>query len=160
MGYNDDSEVVALVGNVASDGTRTIILGDSFDSGVEDWDTVNFYGLNSDVSINLSQLDPYNFDVLVTNEQGDLISYIGGAESVYGSNFNDLIVGDDARNILQGGSGDDQIGGGSGDDLLFGGKGFDEVVGGLGSDILVDLDGGFLTGNGQEEMSRILLSAD
>ena len=149
VGYNDDSEVVALVGNVASDGTRTIILGDSFASGVEDWDAVNFYGLNSDVSINLSQLDPYNFDVLVTNEQGDLISYVGGAESVYGSNFNDLIVGDDARNILQGGSGDDRIEGGSGDDLLFGGKGFDEVIGGLGRDILVDLDGGFLTGNGQ-----------
>ena len=149
VGYNDDSEVVALVGNVASDGMRTIILGDSFSSDVEDWDAVSFYGLNSDININLSQLDPYNYDVIVTNGQGDLITYVGGAESVYGSNFNDLIVGDDARNILQGGSGDDRIEGGSGDDLLFGGKGFDEVIGGLGRDILVDLDGGFLTGNGQ-----------
>ena len=107
----------------------------------------------------MSQLDPYNFDVLVTNEQG-LISYVGGAESVYGSNFNDLIVGDDARNILQGGSGDDRIEGGSGDDLLFGGKGFDEVIGGLGRDILVDLDGGFLPEMVREEMRQILLSAD
>ena len=49
------------------------------------------------MSILVVAVDPYNFDVLVTNEQGDLISYVGGAESVYGSNFNDLIVGDDAK---------------------------------------------------------------
>ena len=80
--------------------TRTIIL-EIFDSNVEDWDAVNFYGLNSDININLSQLDPHNFDVIVTNEQGELISYVGGAESVYGSNFNDLIAGDDARTFYK-----------------------------------------------------------
>ena len=41
-----------------------------------------------------------------------MISYVGGAESVYSSNFNDLIVGDDTE-IFFGGSGDDRIEGGS-----------------------------------------------
>jgi hypothetical protein len=63
-GYSDDSEVVVLQGDVGA-GTRSIDFGESFDSGVEDWDVVSFDGLNQGVSIDLSAVDA-NYDVTAT----------------------------------------------------------------------------------------------
>ena len=65
-----------------------------------------------------------------------------GAEGVFGSGYDDDIVGDAGRNIIHGGAGADEIFGGANQDLISGGAGADDVFGGAGADILIDLEGG------------------
>ncbi len=77
--------------------------------------------------------------------QGDVLS---GVDGIYGSGFNDVLLGYDGQggsiddaftNIFYGGAGDDYLDGRGGDDQLFGGSGNDTLYGGLGNDLL---DGG------------------
>jgi Ca2+-binding RTX toxin-like protein len=58
--------------------------------------------------------------------QGDTYS---GIENVYGSIFNDSLIGDAGNNILNGARGNDQLIGGAGRDFLIGGEGFDTLTG-------------------------------
>ena len=147
-GFNNDSEVVMLAGSVGFDGTRQISLGDPLTPDVEDWDAINFSELASEVNIDLEDLNPDFFDVTVTNDNGDVIAYVGGAEAVFGSDFNDDIAGDAEANILHGSDGDDIVLGNGGNDLLLGGAGSqDFVIGGAGEDVIVELDGGTVFGN-------------
>jgi Ca2+-binding RTX toxin-like protein len=96
---------------------------------------------------------------MATGEGADSLS---GVEAVFGSVFDDTLIGDDVRNQLYGDcaaggcyadgepvqSGDDVIDGGGGDDFLAGGGGEDQVYGEDGNDELDgwkgndDLDGG------------------
>ena len=55
-------------------------------------------------------------------------------EEVYGSNFNDNIVGDGADNRLFGAGGGDTLNGGGGNDDIVGGAGTDVLTGGPGND--------------------------
>ncbi|MGH2736392.1 MAG: calcium-binding protein, partial [Actinomycetota bacterium] len=90
-------------------------------------------------------------------------------EGVVGSNFDDVIVGDDTTNGLFGQEGDDQLLGlGSGDlasgkwDLLSGDDGADDILGGDGFDMVtydripvpvtVDLAAGVATGQGEDTL--------
>ena len=147
-GFNNDSEVVMLAGSVDFDGTRLISLGDPLTPDVEDWDAINFSELASEVNIDLEDLNSDFFDVTVTNDNGDVIAFVGGAEAVFGSDFNDDIAGDAEANILHGSDGDDIVLGNGGNDLLLGGAGSqDFVIGGAGEDVIVELDGGTVFGN-------------
>lgn len=58
-------------------------------------------------------------------------------ERAIGSEYSDLITGNDAANILVGGAGADQIWGGNGDDVINGGDGDDAIWGGDGADTLI-----------------------
>ena len=58
-------------------------------------------------------------------------------EDAIGSNFNDIITGNQKANTLTGGSGNDNLNGGSGDDTLNGGLGNDRLVGGAGNDTFI-----------------------
>ena len=58
-------------------------------------------------------------------------------ESVIGSAYEDVLLGDGGNNVLSGLAGIDQIGGQGGDDVLFGGDGGDALDGGEQNDILV-----------------------
>ena len=58
-------------------------------------------------------------------------------EDAIGSNFNDIITGNQKANTLTGGSGNDTINGGAGDDTLNGGLGNDRLVGGAGNDTFI-----------------------
>jgi Ca2+-binding RTX toxin-like protein len=60
-------------------------------------------------------------------------------EDVVGSNFNDVLTGNDNLNSLIGADGHDLLLGGGGDDFLIGENGDDSLDGGLGADLL---DGG------------------
>ena len=136
--YTDDSEVVVLQGSVGS-GTRSIEFGEST-VDAEDWDVISFDGLDSSVSIDLSQVDS-NYDATATSN-GQTVAYVDGAEGVFGTNQGDSITGDAGRNILHGGEGADVFSGGEGQDLISGGAGADSVYGGAGEDILIDIEGG------------------
>ena len=67
---------------------------------------------------------------------------------IYGSKFNDKLVGDDGDDIIYGGKGDDKIKGGEGDDLIHGGswkKKGNQVWGNSGRDTFVIDDGAYGT---------------
>ncbi|MGI9353593.1 MAG: calcium-binding protein [Rhizobiaceae bacterium] len=68
--------------------------------------------------------------------QGDTLQNI---EDIIGSNFDDVLIGNEPANDINGDDGDDEIGGGNGNDTLRGGNGTDVLVGGAGAD---DLQGG------------------
>ena len=60
-----------------------------------------------------------------------------GIENVYGSAFNDTLIGSAGANMMVGGDGNDTISGGKGDDTLWGSAGADVLDGGDGDDYLV-----------------------
>ena len=60
-----------------------------------------------------------------------------GIENLYGSDFNDTLIGDAGDNMLVGGKGNDTLSGGKGDDTLWGSEGNDTLDGGDGDDYLV-----------------------
>ncbi|AFK53155.1 calcium-binding protein [Tistrella mobilis] len=63
-----------------------------------------------------------------------------GIENLYGSQFDDVITGNDGANTLLGYAGDDAIDGGLGDDIIYGGAGIDQIDGGDGIDTFVATD--------------------
>ncbi|MDA8707977.1 hypothetical protein N9M10_01245 [Hellea sp.] len=63
-----------------------------------------------------------------------------GIESVRGSDFDDILAGNNSSNELRGGDGDDTLNGAGGNDRLFGGEGADTLSGGTGIDIAVYTD--------------------
>ena len=64
---------------------------------------------------------------------GDVLT---GIENIAGSDFHDVLVGDDEANRLTGIKGDDKLKGGIGNDRLFGNLGNDWLYGGEGDDAL------------------------
>ena len=65
-----------------------------------------------------------------------------GVEYVYGSNFDDLIIGDAGTNRLVGNDGDDRLVGGGGNDIFLGGAGADTIDGGEGNRDALDFRDG------------------
>jgi Ca2+-binding RTX toxin-like protein len=61
---------------------------------------------------------------------------VTGVENVIGSNYDDLIYGNDAANSLSGGNGNDLLSGLGGNDVISGGNGNDIIFGGVGADTL------------------------
>ena len=57
-------------------------------------------------------------------------------DTVFGSDFNDTLLGGAKNDTLYGQSGNDRLIGGSGRDKLFGGAGNDTLIGGKGKDIM------------------------
>jgi Ca2+-binding RTX toxin-like protein len=70
--------------------------------------------------------------------EGDTLANV---EFVYGSAFNDILIGDGGINQLNGLSGDDILDGGAETDYLNGGDGKDTLKGGGGADVLFGGDG-------------------
>lgn len=64
-----------------------------------------------------------------------------GVEDLWGSNYNDRLLGNAAENVISGGNGDDIIQGRGGNDSLMGGDGNDVLVGGAGADTLIGGNG-------------------
>lgn len=64
-----------------------------------------------------------------------------GIENLRGSNFGDVLIGDDLANVIEGLGGNDGLGGAGGGDTLLGGAGDDFLSGGAGGDILNGGDG-------------------
>ncbi|CAM5285871.1 hypothetical protein FALB51S_00430 [Frigidibacter albus] len=66
-------------------------------------------------------------------EVGDVLT---GIEDIFGSGYNDILLGNDVSNEIWGGAGNDQISGFDGYDRLWGGTGNDSLDGGDGADFL------------------------
>jgi Ca2+-binding RTX toxin-like protein len=65
---------------------------------------------------------------------GEGADRLDSVESLYGSKFRDVLVGNAAANYLSAGEGDDDLRGEGGDDRAFGDAGSDRLVGGGGND--------------------------
>ncbi len=66
----------------------------------------------------------------------DLLSGRGGDDSLEGEAGNDFLDGGAGRDVLNGGAGNDSLYGGDGDDVLIGGAGRDLLDGGAGHDLV------------------------
>ncbi len=126
----------------AGAGSDQVIGGKGADrlDGGTGFDHLRYDDSSEAVNVNLSTNEVSGGDA-----NGDTISNF---EAVWGSNYNDNIVGNDENNtllgldgndIIDGAGGKDYIRGGAGDDTIKGGAGDDHILGGTGADII---DGG------------------
>jgi len=81
-------------------------------------DTVSYGSATSGVDVNLAA---------GTADGGGGHDTLSSIESVTGSNYDDVLIGNIGANRLDGGTGDDNVEGGAGDDTLIGGAGMDTV---------------------------------
>ncbi|TDE40745.1 calcium-binding protein [Antarcticimicrobium sediminis] len=92
-------------------------------------DTASYAGSSAAVEVNLGTGLGEGGDA-----RGDILRTI---ENLIGSNYKDVLVGDDGANSLEGGRGKDQLEGKGGNDRLEGGGGNDQLLGGTGDDTLL-----------------------
>ncbi|MGI9385692.1 MAG: M10 family metallopeptidase C-terminal domain-containing protein [Methyloligellaceae bacterium] len=109
-------------------------LGNDLLYGGDGVDTASYFLSTSGVVVNLGTSGFQN-----TGGGGE--DLLHGIESVDGSLFNDILIGDDGGNRLEGSWGDDILSGLDGGDVLIGGLGNDTLAGGLGNDVLEGGDG-------------------
>ncbi len=99
-------------------------------------------GLGEDSAVYWSIAGPINVNLVTGKVSGAAGNdQLSGIEDVYGTAYDDVLVGDARNNQLGGSDGNDTISGGAGDDLLYGGAGNDSVAGGDGDDTLDGGDG-------------------
>ena len=96
--------------------------------GGDGYDVLSYQLSNAGVTINLE-----NAALTGGYAQGDVFT---GIEHIVGSDYRDVLTGDNGPNVLYGIGGDDELRGNDGDDLLEGGAGADQLYGGAGVDIL------------------------
>jgi len=120
-GGGDDT----LSGGSGNDQLRGGAGADIIEGG-EGTDYLYYNTSSAGVSVNLTTNAVSGGDA-----EGDIIS---GFECVYGSNYDDQLVGTDGNNTLYGYEGNDVLIGGAGNDYLYGGAGADRIDGGEGTD--------------------------
>ncbi len=139
--YNDifggDSNDNHLSGGAGNDGLWGSSGNDVLEGGAGadrmfgatgiDW--VIYPGSDAGVTVNLAEGAGTG-----GHAEGDTITDV---ENIGGSNYDDVLTGDDNINELVGGDGDDELWGNAGNDLLEGGAGADRLEGGTGMDTVV-----------------------
>ncbi|MBS1164339.1 MAG: hypothetical protein H6R00_364 [Proteobacteria bacterium] len=120
-----------LFGGEGNDTIRGGTGNDLIDGGEGTQDYVTYWNALNGVKVSL-------LDGVAEGEGADRLFNI---ENVWGSDFNDQIIGDNNNNGLFGAVGDDDLQGGAGDDNLDGGAGNDTLSGGEGADHLYGGDG-------------------
>jgi Ca2+-binding RTX toxin-like protein len=116
------------------DGYDYFVGGDGVDTynGGDGVDTVYFSQESSAVTVDLRK----EIAVLKSHFGIRFTETLNSIERVTGTDFADLMIGDDKINTLSGGDGNDTIDGGGGGDRLVGGKDHDVLQGGSGNDTL------------------------
>ena len=123
-GYAGNDDIFGLDGN-------DLILGGAGEDDINGGDGIDaalYTDSNVAVTINLANGSGFG-----GTAQGDTLTSI---ENVYGSAYDDLLIGNAASNALSGMGGDDTLKGGGGADVLAGGAGDDLLLGGTGADTL------------------------
>ncbi|NOT83490.1 MAG: hypothetical protein HOP02_01650 [Methylococcaceae bacterium] len=127
------------------DGNDTILAGDGSDLIWGDAGNDNIDGgLGIDFAYFDSATSAVTVDLALTTAQntgGAGIDTIVNVEGLFGSNFNDVLLGDATANTLDGGAGNDTLDGRAGNDTINGGAGDDTISGGDGNDIISGGDG-------------------
>ncbi|WP_226576105.1 M10 family metallopeptidase C-terminal domain-containing protein [Acuticoccus sediminis] len=118
-----------LLGEAGSD-TLKGGAGDDIVSGGTGIDTASYVGASGGVSVDLM------LDNVAQNTFGAGVDTLIDIERLQGSNFADILSGNDEGNWLSGYGGDDWLFGRGGDDWLRGGHGDDLLEGGTGTNIL------------------------
>jgi Ca2+-binding RTX toxin-like protein len=124
FGYDGNDTIKGFGGNdliLGGEGADTIYGG----SGI---DTAYYHDSYTAVYVNLSSRSG-----LGGTANGDTLFDV---ENLFGSVYDDLLVGDDGANKLAGYGGRDVLKGGGGADALFGDEGDDSLEGGAGADTL------------------------
>lgn len=137
----DETDVLIDIENIVGSGGDDLVIASEFSSvdgvidGGEGLDTVDFSGFSSGVSVDLDlntpQPGPASQDgALVTQvgPNGEVIQEFDNFENVIGSNFDDVIFGNNEINVLEGGAGNDLIHSFGGADVLDGGEGIDTAL--------------------------------
>lgn len=124
-----------LYGGTGNDTLHAGIGGDHLDGGAGT-DTVSYADAQGYISLNLELGRGVGDPEYYPDRAQD--TYVS-IENVYGSAFDDSMVGSEVANVLRGGGGNDFLSGEVGDDTLAGGTGRDRLYGGDGDDML---DGG------------------
>ncbi|MBC6981708.1 hypothetical protein H8B08_08145 [Caulobacter sp. 17J80-11] len=124
--------------------------GDDFIDGGAGVDTLTYATASAGVTVSLSVTGPQN-----TGGAG--VDTLTRIESVYGSNYADVLTGDwlnndllgnDGADVLIGGGGMDNLYGAAGDDRIEGQGGSDTLSGGTGNDLFV-----FAAGSNQDRIA-------
>ncbi len=132
-----DGSTNRLVGDFGDDmlfgaGGNDILIGgagaDALDGGEGTRDAAEYGDADAGVGVNLAT------GGFAGEALGDTYTSI---EFVYGSDYNDEIIGDDAINRLVGEAGDDVLSGAGGNDYLLGMSGNDTMMGGAGNDVFL-----------------------
>lgn len=121
LGFGGDD---VISGGAGRDTIRGGEGADTLDGG-SDIDTLQYLDSSSGVTVDLRANASGFQSASGGDANGDVIS---GFENVYGSDFDDILTGDAARNILYGYDGDDILNGGLNKDVLRGGGGADQFV--------------------------------
>jgi Ca2+-binding RTX toxin-like protein len=100
--------------------------GHDYLDGGDGYDTIEYYASANGVIVNLTTGAGTGGEA-----EGDTYYSI---EHVFGSKFDDTLIGDGNANLLQGAEGDDTLFGGGGQDKLNGGSGQDTLSGGAEAD--------------------------
>jgi Ca2+-binding RTX toxin-like protein len=132
-GYGGNDILIGAGGNDTlhgEDGNDLLIGGTGADilNGGAGTDWVRYHSSSAAVIVNLNVGTQSGGDA-----QGDSLTSI---ESVFGSAFNDMIIGHNGDNYLRGYNGNDNLVGAGGNDILRGEDGNDILTGGTGADIL------------------------
>ena len=109
-------------------------LGADILNGGDGFDTADYADSNESVFINLFGNPNFGGTAF-----GDTLISI---ENIMGSNFNDIIGGNQESNVLNGGNGSDQLTGFGGNDTIDGGDGIDIIQGVSGDNTLIGGEGG------------------
>ena len=127
-----DAESDSIYGEKGDDHIEGGADGDYMDGGPGK-NTLSYGMSPGGVKVNLKNGQASDFDA--EGDQFKNFINLGGSE------YNDILTGDDQDNEINGEGGDDEIHGGKGDDQLFGARGKDNLFGEDGDDILTGFEG-------------------
>lgn len=133
VGDNFNNSLWGAAGNdvlIGNGGSDSLIGGGGADTlnGGDGTDTA--YYNDSAIGVTVSLLNPSSNTGIAAGD-----TYIS-IESLYGSAYNDTLIGDNLANTLGGGAGNDNLYGNGGNDAINGGAGNDYIVGGAGNDAI------------------------
>jgi len=117
---------------VIPSGENFIIAGTLETNDTAQFDQHDF-GLTLDLN-NIQTVDGLDGSYVV-GTVGESTVYLQNINNITGTQYADVIIGDDQDNILRGRGGDNVLIGGGGNDTLYGGDGDDDLSGGGGNDI-------------------------
>lgn len=139
MGEGEDSMAAG------GDGTDTVSYKDVsvgitlnlyYDEAYGGYDQLNNYKVYHQIQ-NFENAEGTNFaDIMWGDELGNNLKGLNGADEIHGYDGNDEVYGGDGNDWLYGDKGNDKVYGDGGADNLYGNEDYDELYGGVGNDTL------------------------